>query len=400
MLNTFWTYLQYGKHFCGVEHSTCNQLESLNATVLLQSKKELNISASFKENTIEELSKKLPKHQHVVLIVNNDNVLSKTIENKQTDVLKLVYSAFPNINLEEFYFEVLSQKNTHYINVSRKDYIDTLVETYADHQLSILNVSLGNHSLNNLVRFIQEKTIYSSNAKISLENDGIIQIENGPVISESYDVNGSRVTNHQLLSFSGALQTILKNNATNTNYSNEKKRLVDSYKQTRFYNLFIKSGGLFILGLLLVNFFFFNHYFETVHELEQVSEMNQATRNQIITLNETVSKKQEMVDDLLKSNGSKSSFYSHNVIKSLPKTILLTDYHYQPLLRRIKQGTLIELSEDTITVSGTSIKSANFSEWINHLEKMEWIAKVAIVAYRNTSSKKSEFKISILLAND
>ncbi|MDB9954017.1 hypothetical protein OAD49_00460 [Flavobacteriaceae bacterium] len=400
MLDAFWTYLQFGKHFCGVELSTQNQTEILNATVLLQSKKELNISASFKENSVEGLSKKLPKNQHIVLIVNNEKVLSKTIENKQTDALKLVYSAFPNINLDDFYFEVLSQKGTHFINICRKDYIKTLVDTYAKHHLLILNISLGNHSLSNLVDFLNEKIIYSSNAKITLENNDILQIEKGSVASESYDINGSRVTNDQLPSFSGALQPILKNNATNTNFSTEKKRLVDSYKQTRFFNLFIKFGGLFILGLLLINFLFFNHHFDTVNELEQVSEINQSTKTQIHILNETVSKKQKMIDDLLKNNGSKSSFYSHTIIESLPKTILLSDYHYQPLLRRIKEDTPIELSEDYILVSGSSIGSADFSEWINHLEKIEWIAKVSIIEYRNTNSKKSEFKISILIRNE
>ena len=400
MLDTIWTYLQYGKHFCGVELCSHHQEESLNATLLHQSKKELNISAFFTEKTAESLANKLPKHQHIVLIINNDKVLSKTIENKQTDALKLVYNAFPNINLEEFYFEVLTQKNTHFINICRKDYISTLIETFSKHQLSILDISLGNHSISRLADFIQEKSVYSSNAKITLDNGNIIQIEKGSVTSESYNINGSHVTNDQLLSFSAALQPLLKNNATNTNFSTEKNRLEDSYKQTRFFNLFIKFGGLFILGLLLINFFFFNHHFEKVNELEQVSEINQSTRNQIQILNETVSKKKKMVDDLLKSNGSKSSFYSHTIIKSLPKTILLSDYHYQPLLRRIKEDSPIELSENIISISGTTIKSADFSEWINHLEKIEWIVKVSIIEYRNTNSKKSEFKISVLIKND
>lgn len=400
MLKTFWNYLQYGKHFCGVEHCTYNQTEILNATELLQSKKELNISASFKESTIEGLSKKLKKHQHIVLIVNNDKVLSKTIETKQTDALKLVYSAFPNINLDDFYYEVHSQKDTHFVNISRKDYINKLIETYAKLRLSILNVSLGNHSLSNIIGFIQEKTIYSSNAKITLENDGITQIEKSPIISKKYDVNGISVASHQLLSFSGALQPILKNNRTNTNFSIEKKRLLGAYKQTRFYHLFLNFGGLFVLGVLLINFFFFYHYFESVNKLKQVSEINQSTRNQVQILNETVSKKKKMVDDLLKSKGSKSSFYSHNIVKSLPKTILLSDYHYQPLLRRIKEDARIELLENTITISGTSVKSTDFSEWINHLEKIEWIVKVSIIEYRDTNSKKSEFKISVLIKND
>lgn len=400
MLKTFWNYLQYGKHFCGVELCTNNQTEILNATELLQSKKELNISASFKESTIEGLSKKLKKHQHIVLIVNNDKVLSKTIENKQTDALKLVYSAFPNINLDDFYYEVHSQKNTHIVNISRKDYINTLIETYAKFRLSILNVSLGNLSLSNIIGFIQEKTIYSSNAKITQENDGITQIEKSPIISKKYDVNGISVASHQLLSFSGALQPILKNNRTNTNFSSEKKRLLDTYKQTRFYHLFLNFGGLFVLGVLLINFFFFYHYFESVNKLKQVSEMNQITKNKIILLNKTVSQKQKTANDLLKSIGSKSSFYSHNIVKSLPKTILLSDYHYQPLIRRIREGSPIELYKNTITVSGNSIKADDFSEWINHLEKMEWIDEIAIVAYRNTNSKKSEFKISISINND
>ena len=75
MQNTFSTYLLYGKRFCGVEHSSQNADEILNATVLIRSKNELNIQASFEENTVEALAKKLPKHQHIGLVINNDMVI-------------------------------------------------------------------------------------------------------------------------------------------------------------------------------------------------------------------------------------------------------------------------------------------------------------------------------------
>ena len=58
---------------------------------------------------------KLPKNQHAILIINNDKVLSKTVESEQNEPLKLLYKGFPNINLEEFYFEVLSEKSKHFI---------------------------------------------------------------------------------------------------------------------------------------------------------------------------------------------------------------------------------------------------------------------------------------------
>ena len=248
--------------------------------------------------------------------------------------------------------------------------------------------------------FIQGSKIYSSNAEIIVQNKSILQIKKGSVSQENYDLNGISVNNQQLLSFSGALQTILKNNVSKTNFSSHKKHLIDAFRHTRFFNEFLKLGGLFILGVLLMNFMFFNHYFNNVNELKQVSEINQTTKNQIFILNESVSKKQKMVNDLLKSNASKSSFYSHTIIQSLPKTILLSAYNYQPLLRRIKEGTEIELNEHTILVSGTSNESAGFSEWVNRLEKINWIEKVSINDYRNTRSKRSEFKISISIKND
>ncbi|MDC1324527.1 PilN domain-containing protein [Flavobacteriaceae bacterium] len=378
-----------------MEHSGHHQDDVLNATLLVHSKKELNIHASFKETSIEAVSTKLPKHQHITLSINNGKILSKTLKSDHTEGIKLVYSAFPNINLDDFYFEIHSQKNIHFINVCRKDYINALVDTYAKHKLSVLNISLGNHAVINLIDFINEDTIFSSNAKIVVEDTAVIEIEKAEVPLQNYEVNGSTVTNQQLLSFSAALQPILNNNSTKTNFSTKKNQLVDAYKHRRFFHQFMKFGGLFILGVLLVNFFVFNHYFESVNALKQLSEINLSTKNKITSLNETVSIKQKMVDDLLKSNGSKSSFYCDAIIQSLPKTVLLTDYSYQPLLRRIKEDRAIEVSEKTIFISGSSVQSADFSEWINRLEKMDWIEKVAIMEYRNTNSKKSEFKISI-----
>ena len=157
---------------------------------------------------------------------------------------------------------------------------------------------------------------------------------------------------------------------------------------------------MFILGLLLVNFVFFNHYFNKVNELKQVYEINQTSKSQIIKLNESVSKKQKMVDDLLKSNDSKTSFYSNQIMKSLPFSILLSEFNYQPLLKRIKTEKEIELENNIITVSGTSSDSEVFSSWINKLEQKNWITKVDIIDYGSTSSNTSDFIIKIVLTDE
>jgi hypothetical protein len=261
-------------------------------------------------------------------------------------------------------------------------------------------VHLGNNLIGDLSNFINETDIYSSNAKIEIHKNHITQIKKSGVVSEKYNINGLTVSNQYLLSFAGALNTVLKNSVLANNFSSERGRLLDSYKQTRFFNQFLKIGGLLILGLLLINFLFFNHYFDKVNELKQVSEINQTTKTQIVNLNDVVSKKQKMVDDLLKSNGSKSSMYSDIIIHSLPKTILLSEFNYQPVLKRIKENKAIELEQNSISISGSSIDSGEFSNWIAFLEQENWINKVEIMDYGTTTTSASDFEIKITLTDE
>jgi len=393
-------YLNYGNYFCGAEHTIKTGKDTVIITLLRQSKNELFVNASFEVSNLDDTLKKISKGQHINLIINNDNVLAKVIESDQQEPLKLVYKAFPNINLEDFYYEVLSETNTHYIALCRRDYVEVVIGKYSALKLSVINISLGNTLVGGISDFINQNKIFTSNAKISIENNQIHQFESTDIASEIYNINGLNINNQQLLSFSGALGSILVNNKAQTNFSERLRELKYDFKHTRFFNLFLKGGGLFILSLLLINFFFFNHYFNKTNELRQLSEVNQLTKNQVLELDKTVSKKQKMVEDLLKTSGSKSSFYASEVVNSLPNSILLNEFNYQPLFKRIKAKKEIEQKENIIEVAGGSNVSEAFSNWISDLEREKWISKIEILDYGRNSSKFSDFKIEIKLKDD
>tara|TARA_R110000796_G_scaffold114842_2_gene226775 strand:+ start:303 stop:1505 length:1203 start_codon:yes stop_codon:yes gene_type:complete len=400
MLDRILNYLNFGNRYCGIEHYSNNGRDVLQLCLLKQSKKELNIKLATKVETIEEASKKLSKNQHVVLVINTDKVLSKTIESEQNDALKNVYKAFPNINLDDFYFEVLSEDNTHFISLSRIDYIESILKDYLEHNIHIIDISFGNTIISTVKSFIESSTIYTSNAITTVKDSYIVQIKKDEIEPHNYDVNGSTVSNDQILSFSGALQSLLKNSVTKTNIENKKISLTNDFKHVRFFSQFLKFGGLFVLTLLLANFFFFHHYFNKVNDLKQVSEINQSTKGQILDLDETVSKKQKMVDDLLKSNGSKSSFYTNSIIHSLPKSVLLSEFNYQPLLKRIKADKTVELERNSISILGASSNSDTFSNWIAYLEREDFINRVEIIDYGSATTNVSDFSIKIILSNE
>lgn len=144
MRERFLKYLNYGNRFCGIEHTTKNGQEVIHISLLRQSKKELLVDDFIEVNSIEGIAQKLSKNQHVYVVLNNDKVLTKTLESEQQDGLKLVYKAFPNINLEDFYYEVLSQASVHHIALCRRDYVEGIIKQYSDLKFSVIDIALGN----------------------------------------------------------------------------------------------------------------------------------------------------------------------------------------------------------------------------------------------------------------
>lgn len=404
MFNTFKSYLQFGNHFCGIEHSTKNGEERISAILLKKQKDTLDIENTFKVPEISSLASLLPKKQHLHLVVNNDSVLSKNIESPIHEDIKLVYNAFPNINLEAFYFEVFHQGNLHFISICRKEVIDQLVEKYKELGFSIINFSLGNSPISILADFIlEETTINTSNAEILFKNGKVLEVDktNAATIKDNeYTINGLIITSGFILSLSAVLKALIGNNNPQTNFESEKQSLLNEYYQTRFFNLFLKFAGLFLLSVLLINFLFFNHYYTNATALQQNNQVNTTTKQKIISLNDKVTKTQKMVEDVLQSSTSKSSFYAQNIVNSLPSTILLTALDYQPLEKRIKKEKPIEVDKNSVVVSGESNSSASFSKWISTLEQENWVAHIDNIIYSDLSSSKAAFSFKINIKND
>lgn len=402
MFQKFQTHIVYGKYLCGVEHTQNNGTPQIFGTLLKRVKKELRTESHLECESIEEISEKLPKHQHVALVINNQHVFTKLTEGDTNDIVKLVHKSFPNINLEDFYFEVLTQGYKHFVSICRKNYINDIISKYAKYGVYITNVSLGNSLITTVEPFINTTQIRSSNALIVFNNH---LIDNYEAKTESqelahYDINGLSISNKELLSISAALQQVLNTNQTQSNFESKTLELLEDYKQQRFYTQFLKFGGLFVLGLLLINFLFFNHYFNKVNELNELSQLNTATKERLITHQDIVAKKEKIVEDLLKSRDSKTALYSNEVMLLLPNTIQLKTFSYQPLNKHIKTNKPISLEHHTIRVSGDSTDSHQFSNWIYQLEQLQWVQKVAIELYGSSSKTKSEFSIKLILNHD
>jgi len=398
MLHQLKTYLLYGTTYCGIEH---NSNATVEAMLLKKKKAEVVIEKAFSGKTIAEIAQNLPKKQHAFLIVNNDEVLSKFIQSSEKDQNRLLYEAFPNLKITDFYYEIDSQGSFHNIAICRKSTIDKLIETYNKHNITIVGFSLGNIMTSFVNNFIEEPTYYTSNALLTKENDQITQISLLETVPEqTYTINGLEVQNTQLLNFAGALSYILQIKKTVSNFEATETQLITDFRQKRFFSQFLLFGLGCVLLLLLLNFFMFNSYFESVENMKQTAAVNSTQKERLLQLKTVVDEKQKTVDDILKNATSKSSYYIDAIANSLPSTLQLADLKYQPITKRIKKNKPIRLTQNTIVISGISTDSDLFSDWIQELEAMDWIANVTVVNYGSQSKNSTDFSLKIQLSND
>ncbi len=396
MLAALKTYLLYGNTYCGIEHNSKNAMEAI---LLKKNKAEVVIEDAFSAKTIDEITQKLPKKQHAFLIVNNDTVLSKYIQSNETTQQRLLYEAFPNLKIDDFYVDIDSHGNGHNIAICRKSTVDKLIETYKKHKMTIIGFSLGNVISAIVNDFIDTPNYYSSNALFTKENDQITDVS---LVAEppkqTYSINGLEVKNTQLLNFAGALSYILQSKTTVSNFEETQTKLITDFGQKRFFSQFIVVGLGFILLVLLLNFFMFNSYYESVESMRQTASVNSSQKQKLISLKATVDDKQKTVDDILKNSTSRSSYYIDGIVNSLPNTMQLAGLTYQPITKRVKKNKAIVLTQNTIIISGISTDSDLFSQWIQTLENLEWIANVTVVSYGAQSKNTTDFSLKIQLS--
>jgi len=392
------SYLKYGNHFCGVEHCTIDGEELLYGVVLKRNKKELVLKETFEEKDLEGLINKLPKKLHVSLIINTDKVITKLIKGQFKDGLTALNNAFPNIDSNAFLYQAIIGVDSSLVSICRKEDVEDLISQYRSLGMYVIDIGLGVSKVVDISEWLLVDRVQLSNTELVLENNQVINFEKAkPLQVTNYNINGIDIQSPFVLALAGALSSVLQAKEIQTNYSKFIQELQEEFKQKRFFSQYLKIGLVTIFGILLINFVVFNHYFNKVNDLSEVAVFNKSTNDKVKLLSLEVTKSQKLYEDVLKISNSKSTFYLNHIAKSLPRTILLEQVNYQPLLKRIKSGQTIELNLNTIEIKGLSSDSDAFSKWVQALERNEWISKLEIMDYSDVSKTESMFKLKAIL---
>jgi Tfp pilus assembly protein PilN len=341
----------------------------------------------------ESLVACLKQLKHVFVVINNQQVLSKE-ESFTKDTPELITQrAFPNIALTDFYYEVYSNENKSFISVCRKQYVDDLIKKYTKNNVSVIGFSLGNLVVQNVLPFIAEEEIRTSNSNIRIEETQLKRIEKkSEIVNRTYLINDLEVTNNELLPLGGILSYYFENN-NQLGIREKVAELRTTFFQKQFFSVGLKIGSIFLFLVLLINFLIFNSYYASNAKLLAEVQVNEAYKERLLKLEKEITQKEKIVAGLSSVSQSKVSLYLDELAMLVPSTISLTRINYQPIKTRIKREELIPVSENILQVAGTIKNNEDLTRFVNSLERSKWINSVIL----EFGEKKNKTSFTILI---
>ncbi|GGG25206.1 general secretion pathway protein [Dokdonia pacifica] len=390
----------YGNTYCCIEHLGSDTDPVIKTLVCKKQKGELEVFGKTEVATIKDVRAFDEKLKYAHLIINNHQVLQKTVENGQSlSEIVIVNQAFPNIDVDSFYYEILRVKEKAYVYICRKKYVDELIKSYEKERIFITQWNLGSTSIHTLVPFLKNQVVvHTPAATVSLSNGEIQSIDrlaSATFQNEYYDIEGIKIEGDYINTLGGAIGIVggVDDDQVATNFSKEVLLKQANFKQYRFFALGLPLALGTLLIILLVNFLIYNHYYTEVAVLQEIATTNTLQKKRLVKKDSIVSQKQKLFEDVIASASSSASYFIDAIASDMPHTILLEKLQYQPLEKKIRNNKPVQVEVSNIIITGETTVNKDLSSWVSSLEDLEFIERASM----NIEKKGKNIHFSITL---
>ena len=383
-----------GNQFIALEVFTANGEEGISLVAIEKKKNELAITHKEKRSQYDQLKEIPKKNDCVFLVINNSKIIQKEVDGTDIQDVKTLNKAFPSLKLDDFYYEISRVETKSIIAICRKSYVEELLSDFKSKGVTFSGISLGVCSISQIISYTDNEVLNTNTQTITLGNaESLIKPFEGTV--ETYEINGIEIQNSYLLGFSAIVGWVLKNNSNTGNITSFNSYLSNEYYQKKFFTKSVKTFVYFLLVILLINFFLFNHFFKVVNNSTADIEANKNTIENIKIVKTRLEGKEERLNTTLIGNNSRCSYIINKIISEIPSSILLNQIVYNPLEKNIKEDEVIATQSNTILVAGKTINNVSFTNWIEHIQKYKEIEKVTISQFGKNETKETIFMLKI-----
>lgn len=333
------------------------------------------------EETLKKADKKIP----FIIHVRGAGILARSVENAPNYKERLLVSG----REDEFYFNSYERSGSVLVSFARKNIIDEFLNPIIAVKGFIWGLYIGPSILPFKLENLQsiqadyvlsfpssdQVTISKNEQELSEKQVRASYLE--ALINYTYQKN-----NNSDLFIQGIDEETLKQ--TKSGYKD--------YKQFRVLGLSILS---FFLITLTINYFVVNHLNQVAADYEQ--EIAGYQENFAIIDRTKQEKQRKLI--LFQNSGMQSgnllSYYADEVGVTVPKDIQFTEMELFPLAQQLKPKHKVETDNSKIIIHGITINSKVLDDWMEDLERKEWVQSVEVINYSRLDDFNSIFHIII-----
>jgi hypothetical protein len=382
----------------------CDVKSNLYHLIFLKKEKSiLKITQVIKDiKSLDELKSNLPPSTPVILTVTGKGVIFRktTVISGRSDN-ELLTEILPNANSDVFYFHKYQISETeNFICIIRNEQIKSILDTLNDFKIFIVELIVGPFAVNSILELIHSKEdiIIANNHRIEIINNQITSIIRDISINETtYKIGDELISSKVIIPFATGYNYFVINNLFPTSNLKEIINANNEYKYYRYLKNLIVTTLLLSFILLLINYLIFNHFNYENNIVSQKLVEYQGFLSKYNTLKKELTEKEDLLNETGFSNPSKVSYYCDILAASIPDGITLTELYVNPKMKKQSQFKGIEFRKNTIILSGTSIKSTIFNDWIKSIQKLSWVEKIENFNYNSNPNNKSTASFTIEL---
>lgn len=386
-----------GNQYLSIEHFSTTGEEMIAVLLIEKKKEELVIlkkdKINYKGTIPEKWNKKLP----FILTINTNQVIQKEVAGSDLADEKLLHKAFPNTNWEEFYFEIWRLQTKSIIAISRKTYINVLLDEYTNQGITVAGISLGICALSEIIPYTDGDTFTTNHQTVSWNENTPILTTTTEIVVSNYTINGLIIPNSHIVAFSSLLGFVIQNSQNSGSIIQYSQKRYNNYLQQSFFLKGLKTCIGIVLVILLINFFVFSHYYHLSQETDVNLILNKSSLEEISHTKQRILSKEQKLKTVMVGTQSQSTAILNEITQSVPTSVLLNELVYQPLAKKIKPEEAIASIAKVITVSGTTVNNQDFTQWIETIEQLKWIDKVVITHFGKNESNQTEFAFKLTL---
>jgi Tfp pilus assembly protein PilN len=334
---------------------------------------------SFEE--IAELKKKTP----VVFHVFGFGVLTRQVENVPNYKESLIVSG----DKDDFYFASYEFKQSICVSFVRKVLLEEYFDYFKEQKAFLFELTLGPIPL----LFLRDK--YSK-----IDSDYSITFNEREL--KTIERNDDSLHNNQRTKYSEAFTYF--ENLEDENYIQglPYEQYLEVNKEYNEYKRFVSLGiGIlvFFLVALTSNYFYVNHLNQKSAELESEIYSFGENLSLIDRLNQEKLRKVSLVENSGIQTENYLSYYIDEIAATSPLTINFETMEVFPLIEPLKPKRKVELDLKQISLKGQSSSSKTLDDWMELLERKEWVRGVELINYLRIDSGKANFHLVIKLAS-